>query len=154
MSNSKEHYSKAKKIKKKNQGTADNSQSTMSCLRDEAVNYAKHGYRVFPVYGITKGRCDCKKSDCQSPGKHPIGSLVPHGDKNATNDVAKIKAWWKKLPNANIGLVIDGFFVIDVDGERGKISLKKLGKMPKTAKVSTGRGCHYYFKNVTGGTND
>lgn len=149
MSNLKNHPSKAKKLKTKNQVVAEKSKPVMSSLRDQAINYAKQGYRVFPTYGITEGRCDCNRADCQSPGKHPIGSLVPHGDKNATNDIAQIKAWWKKFPNANIGLAIDGFFVVDVDGERGKTSLKKLGKMPKTAKVSTGRGCHYYFKNDT-----
>jgi hypothetical protein len=111
-----------------------------------AVKYAKRGFRVFPLYGITKGKCDCKK-ECNSPGKHPYSPFSPHGEKNATDDINKIQKWWKKYPNANIGLVVDGVLIIDVDGKRGKQSLEKLGRIPNTATVKTGRGKHFYFKD-------
>ncbi|MBP7722470.1 MAG: bifunctional DNA primase/polymerase [Alphaproteobacteria bacterium] len=111
-----------------------------------ALEYATLGYRVFPLHGIKNGRCDCKNYQCKSPGKHPIGSVVPHGDKNATNNVKKIRKWWNKYPNANIGLVVDGFFVIDVDGEKGRLSLRRIGSLSRTSKARTGRGEHIFFK--------
>lgn len=122
----------------------------MSPLALASIEYAEKGYRVFPVHGITKNKCDCGKSSCTSPGKHPISKLVPHGDKNATSDTEKIRNWWKKFPNANIGLVVDAFLVIDVDGEQGRKSLKELGELPYTAMVETGRGEHYYFSTPEG----
>jgi putative DNA primase/helicase len=43
-----------------------------------------------------------------------------------------------------------GIFVLDVDGDVGKASLKTLqakhGHLPKTVTVKTGRGRHYYFQ--------
>jgi hypothetical protein len=33
---------------------------------------------VFPLWGTADGGCECGKGDCQSPGKHPLGALVPN----------------------------------------------------------------------------
>lgn len=117
-------------------------------LKAAAIKYAQKSYRVLPLWGITKGRCDCKNPDCPSPGKHPISSLVPHGEKNASSDVSTITKWWRQYPNANIGLLVDGFTVIDVDGETGRKSLGEFGKLPNSTTVKTGRGHHYYYEGT------
>ena len=66
-------------------------------LPEAALHYGKLGYKVFP---------------CKPKGKSPMTS---HGCKDATTDLSKIKEWWSKIPNANIGIATEGLVVIDVD---------------------------------------
>ncbi|WP_312017672.1 phage/plasmid primase, P4 family [Bradyrhizobium liaoningense] len=87
---------------------------------------------------------------CTNRGKHP---MTPHGVRDATTDRKTIKQWWAANPDANIGIAtgkISNLVVVDVDGEDGKKSLAELvktyGRLPKTPKVKTGRGVHYYFR--------
>ena len=87
---------------------------------------------------------------CNHPGKHP---RTPNGVKDATADRTIIKAWWKRWPDANIGIAtgpMSGIFVLDVDGDVGKASLAELqaehGRLPKTVTVKTGKGRHRYFR--------
>jgi len=117
-----------------------------------ALKYAGHDLPVFPLYGVNeKGVCDCGKVDCtgNSRGKHPI---TQNGYKDATTDKFQIKAWWKKHPNANIGIATgkDSIIVLDIDGEDGLKSLEALkqhGEIPDTVGVITGKGLHLYFKS-------
>jgi len=51
-----------------------------------ALEYLAHGVPLFPVHGVKGGRCLCGRKGCENAGKHPIGSLVPHGFKDATTD--------------------------------------------------------------------
>jgi hypothetical protein len=64
-----------------------------------ALKYAKRGWPVFPV---------------KSKGKKP---LTKNGFKDATTDQDKIKKWWQKWPNANIGIPTgrDTFIGLDLD---------------------------------------
>jgi hypothetical protein len=49
-----------------------------------------------------------------------LGSLVPHGLKDATCNRARILAWWTRHPQANIGLATGHRFdILDVDGPEG-----------------------------------
>ena len=48
--------------------------------------------------------CSCRDPGCGQPAKHPLGSLVPHGVKDATTNRARVLAWWTRHPQANIGL--------------------------------------------------
>ncbi len=62
-----------------------------------------------------------------------------------------IAAWQTMFPNAAWGVVtgpISGVFVLDVDGEEGKETLRKMGvELPNTWMTRTQRGgLHYYFK--------
>lgn len=115
-----------------------------------ALDYAAHGWAVFPVQGISGGRCCCRMGDCSSPGKHP---LTRHGVRDATIDARVIAGWWKRWPDANLGLATgraSGVVVIDVDPPRGELSLTRLvdagRELPETATVRTGSGgLHLYF---------
>lgn len=116
-----------------------------------ALKHVKCGLHVFPLHTVVSGRCSCQAgSDCSHPGKHP---RTPNGVKDATTARPIIKGWWKKWPDANIGIATgrsSGIFIVDVDGDVGKASLKKLqakhGRLPETVTVKTGSGRHLYFQ--------
>jgi hypothetical protein len=46
--------------------------------------------------------CSCGDQTCGAVGKHP---LTPHGLKDATSDPAELGRWWRRWPQANIGLL-------------------------------------------------
>jgi hypothetical protein len=91
--------------------------------------------------------------------------LVPHGFKNATTDPKVIERWWRKHPDAGIGLVtgkVSGLIVIDVDIKSSKNPDRhgwaalgqleaELGQLPdpKIASTPSG-GRHYYFRYAEG----
>src|SRR5690606_16501331 len=80
-----------------------------------ALEYARRGWRVFP---------------CRPGGKQPVTGLRWRNE--ATTDEATIRRWWKRWPEANIGLATggtgkgSGVVVLDVDGEAGERSLQEL----------------------------
>lgn len=115
---------------------------------------AERGIRIFPVHTIVNGACSCGTKDCGDAGKHPIGSMVPHGVKDASSDPVTIKRWWGAMPTANIGMATGGgLIVVDLDLNQGKAgdeswaALEKLhGKAPPTVEVLTGGGgTHLWF---------
>jgi hypothetical protein len=87
--------------------------------------------------------------DCSSPGKHP---RTLHGPKDATADETTIREWWRKCPDANIGVALDKWIVIDVDGDDGAAALQGLipagESLPTTWTARTGRkgGKHFFFR--------
>lgn len=107
-----------------------------------ALHYAQDlGWSVFPVSEKTKK------------------PYTPHGCKDAKKDVQAIKAWWKRYPNASIGvatglpshlLVID----LDIDENKGLDGMRELREwekahkeLPDTVSAITGRGgSHFYYK--------
>jgi putative DNA primase/helicase len=107
----------------------------LSTLGEAALELARCGFAVFP---------------CEPRGKKPI---VRGGFKRATIDRPEIEAWWRRTPDANIGVAtgtVSRIIVIDVDGEGGETLLAALeerhGALPDTAQVRTGRGRHVYFR--------
>jgi hypothetical protein len=120
------------------------SENPPKCLK-AALEYAARGWPVFPIHWPIKDKCSCGKEDCQNQAKHP---LTKHGLNDATTDVAVIKEWFKKWPQANIALATGqkaGFVVLDIDPRNGGTeSLKKLtqkGNLPVyTPTVYTGGG--------------
>lgn len=109
-----------------------------------ALDYAKRGFAVFPL-----------KQD-----KTPY---ISNGFQKATTDEMQIETWWKRWPQANIGIATGqmsgGLCVIDldVDEEKGKNGLKamrdweqKYGSVMKPSCMAiTGRGgLHYFFKTT------
>ena len=103
---------------------------------DFAIQYAQRGLSVIPLnYMVGFDECSCHRVDCTSKAKHP---LVADWTNEATTDVEKIKKWWGRFPNANIGIVtgaVSNIVVLDVDGEEGHNSLAMLedeiGKLPE-----------------------
>jgi hypothetical protein len=119
-------------------------------MRDAALEYARR-VPVFPVWGVAGGRCRCDQAGCGSPGKHPLGTLVPTGFRSATTDETTIRAWWAQYPDANIGTPTSWCVVLDVDVRKGgDAALAALearhGALPDTPAVLTGGGGkHFYF---------
>jgi len=82
--------------------------------------------------------------------------LVKGGYKAASTDHGQINRWFKNPNAVGIGVPTGervGFFVLDIDGEKGADSLKALedlhGPLPETLEVITGRkagGRHLYFR--------
>jgi len=109
-------------------------------LYEAALNYAKAGFKIFPVI---------------ENGKAP---LIEGGFTKATNDLEQVKEWWTKFPYANIGLpmALNGFIAIDIDrhGETdGFINLKRyclgsdLPDLPTTVEATTANnGKHKIYK--------
>ncbi|QBS38740.1 DNA primase (plasmid) [Thermaerobacter sp. FW80] len=121
-----------------------------------ALFYAERlGWAVFPVHSIRGGRCTCGNPSCDSPGKHPVARLAPHGVKDATKDPDIIRRWWTRAPWANVAVATgaaSGFIVLDVDGEAGEDSLEALvaehGPLPDTVEGLTGGGGrHLLFRH-------
>lgn len=123
------------------------------------------GWRVFPVHSILPdGTCDCSPpgQDCRRPrdaGKHP---RTRNGLLDASDDEARVRAWWKEWPTANVGLRTGadagapGFWVLDVDPKNGGLeSLAAVeaehGPIPAGARVVTGGGGWHYYFHLDGG---
>lgn len=81
-------------------------------------------------------------------GKRP---LVKHGLHEATTDEATIALWWRRWPDAGIGVRTGhagcGAVVLDVDvGKGGEQSLAALGELPRGPEALTGGGgAHLFF---------
>ena len=62
--------------------------------------------------------------------KRPLGGLAPRGLHDATIDIDVIRAWWRAVPNANIGLPTGHHFdVLDVDGPAALDALEGSGPL-------------------------
>jgi hypothetical protein len=117
-------------------------------LLDTALRYAAAGYRVVPIHQLVNGRCTCGGSACKTPGKHP---LPTHGASDASNQEHVIRAWWRRWPNANIGLTLEGLVAVDVDPRNGGDVDEWRAKLPETCNAQTGGGgAHFLFKASNG----
>jgi hypothetical protein len=99
--------------------------------------------------------CSCRDPDCGQVGKHPLGSLVAHGVKDAICNRARILAWWTRHPRANIGLATGHRFdVLDVDGPEGEQVIRELAATHSLVSsgplVRTGGGGWHYYLRPTG----
>jgi hypothetical protein len=115
-----------------------------------ALELAGLGFRVFPCHTPAPAGCSCGVVGCARPGKHP---RTPHGCKDATSDRAAIEDWWRRWPEANVGVATgEGLLVVDIDGPAGHSALESLsrehGALPATAAVRTGRegGRHLWLR--------
>ena len=94
---------------------------------------------------------DLRVFPCQPRSKLPA---TPHGCKDASIDLEKIRQWWREIPDANIGIATgtaSGIFVVDIDGLDAEAELRRLeaehGELPATVEVVTPRpGRHLYFR--------
>lgn len=116
-------------------------------LLQAALLYASWGWPVFPLRTNTK-----------TPA-------TKHGFKDATTDTQRIKAWWTRHPDHNIGLPTGiNFDVIDIDVPDGPRSMQKIIESQNSIKERGGAipdfhgivatssgGSHYYIKPTGGG---
>jgi putative DNA primase/helicase len=119
-----------------------------------ALEYAQRGWRVLPLHTPLNGGCSCGKPECSAIGKHP---RIRKGLSGATTDKSQLRVWWRKWPDANIGILTGSeskALVVDTDnsgGEHGSENLSALtanvGGMPETLTAITGSGEHLYFQH-------
>ncbi|MEM8595021.1 MAG: phage/plasmid primase, P4 family [Pseudomonadota bacterium] len=106
-----------------------------------ALAYAQRGWHVFPLEAGSKGR-------------RPDGTsshLLTHGHNDATDDAARVSAWWRRWPDANIGLSLaaSGLVGVDVDlykPECGWNAAVARYDLPETFTQASPRGgLHFVF---------
>ena len=123
-------------------------------IAERAIQYAKEGLTIFPVFEMVNGRCSCGDEDCRSPGKHPRTS---RGHNDATNDPGQVKSWWEAWPTANIGYrPKENEIVLDIEKEGIKNGLlrdliKRFGAPPVTKTSNTGGGGQHHFYKLPEG---
>jgi hypothetical protein len=104
------------------------------------LDYAARDWYIFP----------CR------PDKKPH---TPHGKDDATLDIDQIRAWWKRWPDALIGIYCEksGFFALDIDNKNGKdgartwarlIEIHRDVKIPEIgpAQLTPSKGFHLLFR--------
>lgn len=127
-------------------------------ILDAALDYISRGWRVLPLYGIDPlGNCTCRKSDCASPGKHPVWTLAPNGSLDASKNEATVRAWFSSPDNYNIGIATgekSNLAIVDVDYDKGAdlldLTLDAPSDCLNTISAKTGGGWHYYYKYPKG----
>lgn len=101
-----------------------------------ALSYAVRGWHVFPLV---------------PGGKTP---LTEHGQNEASTDPARIEAWWRACPGANVGIHArpSGLYVVDVDCGPGKVGAAswdalraEFGDTPTYTVRTQGGGVHLYY---------
>lgn len=111
---------------------------TKNKLLESALWYGRHGWHVIPLNEPlfdkvdsqgTATTCTCddfwrykgtKKKpadpayECSAPGKHP---RIARWEEQASTSEEQIRKWWRRWPNANIGVAAgkSGLVVIDID---------------------------------------
>jgi hypothetical protein len=94
--------------------------------------------------------CSCRKgSDCPYIGKHPVVRFK-NLDFSRKATFSKMKQFWVRGDGSfNVGILTDGFCVLDVDLRNGgAYSFEHIeeiyGEFPRNLMVSTGSGFHIY----------
>ena len=121
-----------------------------------ALSYAARGWAVVPVHTPRPQGCSCEQDCGSSAGKHP---RTRHGLKEASRNPDRIWSWWRRWPEANVGIRTgreSGLVVLDVDVRHdGEASLETLeatyDRLPATLTAhSGGGGRHLYFQHPGG----
>jgi len=91
--------------------------SPLSAIGEAALALARLGFAVVPEHEVVDGSgcsCGCAHEHCWRRAKHP---RIPDWERQATSDPETIRRWWRRWPNANIGIVPgkSGLVVVDVD---------------------------------------
>ena len=88
-----------------------------------ALDYARRGLPVVPLHYVVRSRrttavaCSCGEPACARVGAHP---LAAHGAADATTDPIRLTWWWRRFPEANVGLATGtSFDALIVHGSSG-----------------------------------
>lgn len=127
-----------------------------------ALEYAELGYPIFPVCSPLWGAHTHPKRDEQTGawiavpcpkdriGKTPV--VAWGGAAARVPSKAQIHEWWRRFPNANIGMatgVLSGVIVLDADsGDAKKLAMER-GGLDRTPAVFTGKpgGIHFWLEH-------
>jgi Bifunctional DNA primase/polymerase, N-terminal len=128
----------------------------MNPLLEAALGYAARGIPVYPVHwprripGGASLACSCPRGTaCDRAAKHP---LLRHGVNDATTDPAQLERWWRRWPQANVGLATGIVFdALDIDGPAGLAALQQLQEavgpwLPGPLVATGGGGWHHWFR--------
>lgn len=131
-------------------------------LLDTALEYARHGWAVFPLQpggkmpllpSVHPGDTP-EAREAREACKPPVCGAIGHGCWDATTDPATITAWWAAEPSANIGIAtgLSDLLVLDIDTKDGKKGAETLaallaehGPLPVTYAARTWSGGQHYF---------
>ena len=106
-------------------------------IGDYALRLAGKGYNVLPLCWPTKdGKCACgRQHDTKNVGKAPLSTK---GVKNATTDENKIRGWWKRWPEANVGIALapSNLVMVDPDSPEALAEVEDLGLQPTLTRES------------------
>lgn len=111
---------------------------------DAAQAYAARGWHVFPLAQNTKGRFPDGRSS----------HLLERGFRDASAEPGQIEAWWRRWPDANIGLnlVESGLLAVDVDLYKPDCNWTTFASgrdIPETfVQESPSGGRHYLFAST------
>ena len=109
-----------------------------------ALDYAARGWHVLPIKADTKGR-----------GKNGRSTqLLDNGHNDASCDPEQVAAWWKKWPDANIGLSLAASGLVAVDPDLYKPDCEweqfrlanGIDEIETLTQRSPSGGWHYIFK--------
>ncbi|MGI5238689.1 bifunctional DNA primase/polymerase [Dactylosporangium sp. CA-139066] len=121
--------------------------TTAPGLLAAALHYTTAGIPVMPLHTPhpTRG-CSCRDGpDCASPGKHP---RLQHGQRDATTNPSLIRTWWRRWPDANVGVAtgtaLDVCDVDTTDGMHRVLNLLDVAR-PAAPLVRTGLGWHIWY---------
>lgn len=104
---------------------------TSATLLETALKCAQRGWYIFPL---------------NPRMKTPNLELVPHWSQDSSNDPGKIREWWTKSPDANIGVDLGKSNLTVLDFDAGDPP-PNIG-LPQTFTIRTGRGQHLYFQGT------
>lgn len=105
-----------------------------------------------PVMAAALAEAGVPVFPCAPGGKRPV---TGHGFHDATTDLARVEAWWRRVPEANIGMptgAASGLVVVDVDvhGTNGYQALSRARRAGLVSRWeflarSPSGGLHVYF---------
>src|SRR5688500_7329422 len=135
---------------------ADRPLTEVSTLKQVALEYARRGFFVFPLWPITpdkKCACGAPPEKCRGAGKHP--RFAKHQYTNArwscTTDPKVIERMWSIEPKAGVGIACheSGLLVLDFGSDDAlnwfSVQETRHGEI-ETLDVRTRKGLHIYLK--------
>ena len=140
-------------------GTVISTQSAASSeMYQAAYLYLNDGRSVFPVcnpaweghthrYEDEPGKWT--EDTCRNPGKTPLVPWRRFITQRATEE--QIAIWWKRWPDANIGMAtgtVSGVVVLDCDGADARKDALRLGGVDQTPTIFTGKpgSAHFWLQ--------